>query len=65
MRARNNPKKTVINYMVEQETRERIMEIGRKTKRNPGRVMDRIVEIAYPILMGESKVKTVVVTKTE
>jgi hypothetical protein len=39
--------RTIINYSVEEETEEKILEMCQLTKRNPGNLIDWVVSEAY------------------
>lgn len=50
------PEKTIINYSVDEMTKERITEVGKAFDRNQGWVIDQAMEIAYPVLMRKAAV---------
>lgn len=44
-----------LNTNVEAPTKKKIIELCRATKRNQGNVIDRAVEIAFPVMLAEVK----------
>lgn len=56
MENQSKPEKTIINYSVEEVTRDKITEVGKAFDRNQGWVIDQAMEIAYPVLMRKAAV---------
>ena len=48
--------KVTITRSILVETQDRVTEICKREDRNPGWVLDKAVEIAYPVLLGQAVV---------